>query len=108
MGIESGDEWIRREIYRKNFSNSQVKKIVNLCKKYGIHTLLYFMLGGPGETLKTMENTLKFAKSLNTKVTFHIFKPLPKSEAEKQIKNLGGYVDEKRLERQIISFLMHQ
>jgi radical SAM superfamily enzyme YgiQ (UPF0313 family) len=62
-GIESGDQGILDRL-NKNESLEKVKSIVKLTKKYGINMLGFFMLGCPGETAKTLQNTFRLALSL--------------------------------------------
>ncbi len=58
FGIESGNERIRKEIVNKGqFTNKQIYKVFNWCKKYKIKVAGYFMIGHPEETKKDLEDT---------------------------------------------------
>ena len=60
FGIESGNEKLRKNVISKGaFSNKQVYRILELCKKYKIKTGGYFMIGHPGETKKEIADTKK-------------------------------------------------
>lgn len=69
-GIESGDKKIQK-IIGKNLDFKKVKQIIQSTEEFGIQSLGYFTLGQPGETKKTLMNTLKLAKDLP--LTFAIF-----------------------------------
>jgi radical SAM superfamily enzyme YgiQ (UPF0313 family) len=64
FGVESGSPKILKKI-KRGFNFQQVEKAFRLCKQERINTACSFMLGIPGETLRDMEATLKFAKKLN-------------------------------------------
>lgn len=58
FGIESGNEKVRKEVVNKGqFTNKQIYKVFNWCKKYKIKVAGYFMIGHPGETKKDLEDT---------------------------------------------------
>ncbi len=63
-GIESADQSILKNLKRPNISASQIKDTVGLTKKAGILSFGFFMLGAPGETHSTIDNTLRFSKKL--------------------------------------------
>jgi anaerobic magnesium-protoporphyrin IX monomethyl ester cyclase len=63
FGIESGDEEILRLI-QKNISLEETKKVVGWCRQLGIRTKGFFIIGHPGETLATIDKTIRMALSL--------------------------------------------
>ncbi len=63
FGIESADPRILQE-YSKGVTHDQIRKAVELCRKYGIRTLGYFILGLPGETTVSVRKTIDLAISL--------------------------------------------
>ena len=63
FGIESGDEEILRLI-RKNISLEETKKVVNWCHELGIRTKGFFIIGNPGETIASIDKTIRMALSL--------------------------------------------
>jgi len=67
MGVapETGSLRIMKEI-KKNIDLEKVKQVVQWCKKIGINTYAYFMVGFPFETMQDLEKTASFAKELNT------------------------------------------
>lgn len=90
FGIESGNQKILNNI-KKGIKLEQVPKAVNMAKKAGLEVAGYFMIGLPGETEETMQDTIDFAKSLKldlAKISITI--PLPATEMfnELESKNL--------------------
>ena len=80
FGIESGNQKILNNI-KKGTTLEQIKKAVGLAKKAKLEVAGYFMIGLPGETEETMQNTINFAKSLDldlAKISITI--PLPATE----------------------------
>ena len=63
FGLESGDEVILK-IIKKNISKEAVRKVLGLCKKHGLETAGFFIVGHPMETVETINTTMKFALSL--------------------------------------------
>lgn len=81
FGIESGSERIRINIIRKKFTNDQVINAFNLCKKLGIFTEAYFMLGFPTETMEDLYRTANFSRKLGAGITdFHLTQIYPGSD----------------------------
>ena len=77
IGMETADEQILRNI-GKNVTPEKVKEVVALAKKIGFKTAVYFIFGLPGETKKTMQRTIDFAKSLGADfATMGVAQPLP-------------------------------
>lgn len=64
LGFESGCEPILRAM-NKRYRPSDVRETSRLFEDHGIRRLGMILLGGPGETLATVEQTLVFADSLN-------------------------------------------
>lgn len=63
IGIESGNQNVLDEI-NKAITLEQVRNAVTLIKKAKIECMGFFILGLPGETEKTMQDTIDFAKEL--------------------------------------------
>lgn len=80
FGIESGNQKILDRI-KKGITLEQIKKAVKWAKEAKIEVAGYFMIGLPGETEETMQQTIDFAKSLDldlAKISITI--PLPATE----------------------------
>lgn len=63
LGFESGADEILKQ-FNKRFNTSDIRNTSALLKKYGIAQLGFLMLGGPGETRKTVMQSLDFMDSL--------------------------------------------
>lgn len=79
FGIESGDESILK-IIKKYTTNEKVQRAISLCRKYGIKTGGFFIIGHPSETVESIEKTIEFALSLPLDdITVTINTPIPGS-----------------------------
>jgi len=64
LGFESGCGAILREM-NKRFTPSDVRGASDLLAAHGIRRIGFLLLGGPGETRETVEESLGFAESLD-------------------------------------------
>jgi len=76
FGIESGNPEMLKRI-RKGITLDQARQAVALCKKTGILAHASFMIGLPGESFQTMNDTLNFAKELKIEHGYHMLAPFP-------------------------------
>lgn len=94
IGIEAGNERIRRDVYEKNIPTEQYRKIFKLLHEKGIAVTGYNILGGPGETLETMQETFNLVKELEVdRPIFFTYRPLPKTKGAQKVIELGGKID---------------
>jgi radical SAM superfamily enzyme YgiQ (UPF0313 family) len=63
LGFESGSERILKN-FNKRFSLEDIQAAADLFARHGIHRMGFLLLGGPGETDDTIEESLAFADSL--------------------------------------------
>jgi radical SAM superfamily enzyme YgiQ (UPF0313 family) len=63
FGIESGVQWILDDV-NKGITLRQIEDTIHLTREVGIRPLGFFLVGSPGETRQTFEETLRFAKRL--------------------------------------------
>jgi radical SAM superfamily enzyme YgiQ (UPF0313 family) len=91
-GIESGNQTILNKLHKAQSLN-QVRHAVTVTQAAGIKAAGYFMLGCPGETKETMQQTIDFAKELKLDhAQFSVCSPLPGSMLYKQYISLGYQV----------------
>jgi radical SAM superfamily enzyme YgiQ (UPF0313 family) len=64
MGFESGSERILKSM-NKRFTLREVRRISGLLSEHRIRQMGFLLLGGPGETKESIEESLVFADSLN-------------------------------------------
>ncbi len=74
FGAESGSPEILRLI-RKGITPEQTRRAVEAAQAAGIGVLASFVLGLPGETHETLNQTLEFAESLNVPYTLNALTP---------------------------------
>ena len=99
IGIEAGSPYIRNKIYKKNITNAQIKKIFKIAKENGIDFTAFYMLGGPAETRKSINDTINLARKLKSaRSAFFVYKPFTE-EGMNQIAQYGGVVDQQRWEK---------
>lgn len=72
LGIESGDQEMLNRM-NKNASLEDLERGIKLLNKYEIISLAMFIVGFPGETQETYENSIKFIEKC--KPTFYSFSP---------------------------------
>lgn len=64
LGFESGSPVILREM-NKRFTPRDVREVSDRLASHGIRRIGFLLLGGPGETRETVEESLAFASSLH-------------------------------------------
>jgi radical SAM superfamily enzyme YgiQ (UPF0313 family) len=64
LGFESGCETILRAM-NKHFGVEKIREASRLLAEFGIRRMGFLLLGGPGETRASVEESLLFADSLN-------------------------------------------
>ena len=64
LGFESGSNQILHAL-NKRFKPGDVRRVSESLAEHGIRQMGFLLLGGPGETKKTVEESLSFADSLN-------------------------------------------
>lgn len=90
VGIESGDEFVLKNIIEKPITLSKVKPIINKARKLGLETTAFFVVGFPGESYHQMQNTFRFARNLKAdNVNFFFATPLPGTRLLKLCKEKG-------------------
>ena len=91
-GIESGNQQILDNI-KKGTKVEEFYDYVSNAKKAGLLIHACYMVGNPGETRQTMEETLRLALKLNTDTAqFFPLKPYPGTEAYQWALE-NGYID---------------
>ena len=64
LGFESGAEPVLQAL-NKQFNPQEVRRISRILGDYGVQRMGFLLLGGPGETRESVEQSLTFADSLN-------------------------------------------
>jgi radical SAM superfamily enzyme YgiQ (UPF0313 family) len=91
LAPETGNPEVMKKI-RKGFDHSQVLNIRRECKKIGIKTFGFFMIGFPFEDKGSIEDTIRFAKELDCEIVeFNKVVPYANTELYEMIID-GGYL----------------
>ncbi|MBE0415363.1 MAG: radical SAM protein [Dehalococcoidia bacterium] len=92
FGVESASPDILKTI-RKGITLDKVRKGVKLATEAGIKVFNSFILGLPGEIPETAQQSLAFAKELDSdygaKYGFHLLSPLPGTELYERVSDYG-------------------
>ena len=91
FGVESGNEYVRKEIMRRKMSNKQIVKAFDIVRKLGVRTNAINIIGVPGETEEMIWDTIKLNRRIKPTVSgVNIFYPYKGTK-------LGDYCFEKGL-----------
>jgi len=88
FGAESGVQEIVDRV-KKRVSLELIKERVQLALGMGFQLQVSMILGLPGETPETIEQTLEYARSLGSFVGIHVLAPLPGSEVFERAEEYG-------------------
>lgn len=61
FGVESTDPEIQKGVHRKPILTSEFISKVEICRRNGIATFAFFIVGLPGDTVQTILNSIEFA-----------------------------------------------
>ncbi len=90
MGIESGNEWLRREVLGRKMSDEKILDAFHLCRKYGIGTVSLNMMGLPKETFSMVLDTVKLnARARPGMSQITVFYPFPHTVLHKMCSEMG-------------------
>jgi len=79
-GVESGSQKILDDC-KKMITPEDSRRAIRMTRESGILSMAYFVLGLPGETRETIEETIRFAREINPDyVNFHVATPFPGTE----------------------------
>lgn len=89
FGIESGSQKVLNNI-KKGINLKQVRQAVRWAKKAGLETFGFFMIALPGEKVKDIKKTIKFATSLDLDIAkMSVTIPLPATPLYDELKRQG-------------------
>ncbi len=78
VGVESGNEAIRKTVLNRHMSNETIKRSVSILKNAGIRVSTFNMIGLPEETRENVFETISLNKELNVdSVNVYIVYPYP-------------------------------
>ena len=94
FGVESGNDYIRNKVMKRNISRKQIVDAFSLCRKYGIETVALNIIGVPGEDDNMIQDTVDLNIEIKpTSTCANIFYPYRGTELGDYCFN-EGLVDE--------------
>jgi anaerobic magnesium-protoporphyrin IX monomethyl ester cyclase len=95
FGVESGNQRILDTVVDKHLTLDQVRAAFRAARTVGMETIGFFIIGLPGETEATMEDTIRFACELDPVVAnFSIATPFPGTQMYETVKKEGRILAE--------------
>lgn len=89
FGIDSGADQILQNCGRK-LNKNRAKNAVKWAKEAGLVTITSYILGLPGECMETVQETLAFARTLNSDLSnFHVLTVFPGTAIAKEPDKYG-------------------
>jgi radical SAM superfamily enzyme YgiQ (UPF0313 family) len=98
-GVESGNRRIRNML-QKEFRDEQVETAFALTRRYGILPRAYFIYGCPGETRRTIDETIALIRRIRPlSAIFYILDLFPGTQLYEDFKQRSGATDDIWLRR---------
>jgi radical SAM superfamily enzyme YgiQ (UPF0313 family) len=95
FGVESGNQAILDTVVDKHLTLGQVRAAFRAAQAVGLETIGFFIVGLPGETEETMEDTIRFACELDPVVAnFSIATPFPGTDMYRTVQAQGRILAE--------------
>jgi anaerobic magnesium-protoporphyrin IX monomethyl ester cyclase len=95
FGVESGNQAILDSVVDKHLKLDQVRAAFKAARAVGMETIGFFIIGLPGETEATMDETIRFACELDPLVAnFSIATPFPGTQMYETVKAKGRVLAE--------------
>jgi len=94
FGIETANDEIRKGI-RKGVDLEKAIRLTRVAKSMGMIASGFFMIGLPGDTLETMNETIEFAIKMNPQIAnFAMCIPFPGTELFQEVKEEGVFLED--------------
>ncbi|MBI5888772.1 MAG: B12-binding domain-containing radical SAM protein [Deltaproteobacteria bacterium] len=95
MSLESGNDFVRNKVMRRNISKAQIEKSFGLARKYGIEVSASSIIGLPFETPEMIDETIGLLGSLKVESCgVNIFHPYKGTHLYKVCEEYGMLVKE--------------
>lgn len=90
FGVESGNQEILDTVIDKRLTLKEIRAAFRVAKSVGMETIGFFIIGLPGETEETIEDTIRFACELDPLVAnFSMATPFPGTEMREVVLEKG-------------------
>jgi len=81
MGVEAGNETIRRKVLNRNISNECLINVFKIARNYGLKPQSFNMIGIPGESVENMMETVRINATMKPYIVWvSTFIPYPGTE----------------------------
>jgi radical SAM superfamily enzyme YgiQ (UPF0313 family) len=80
IAIESGSEYIRNTVYNKRLNTEQIYKVVGSCRKHKLPCKAFFMVGAPGESDETVNQSIELMRKIKLLADINITTPYKGTE----------------------------
>lgn len=102
IGVENGSETFRREVLGRIQTNDQIIRAFDICRKVGLKTKSFNIVGFPYETPEIFQETIKLNARINPdSVIIGVFEPYPGTKlAEACLKE--GFLDVSRKDQAFV------
>lgn len=81
MGVEAGNEAIRKKVLKRNISNEKLREVFGIARKHGLKPQSFNMIGIPGEKFSDMMETITLNAELKPYIVWlSTFNPYPGTE----------------------------
>ncbi len=92
MGVETGNDTLRKEVLNKKVNNEQIRRAAASIKKYGMNLSTYNMLGLPGETFENAMETYQLNREIGTNFAqCSLLQPYPGTKINDYVREMGIY-----------------
>jgi len=89
FGVESGSQELLDKM-KKNARVEQARQAIEICRRHGLRTHAFYVIGLPWESRETLEQTFRLARQLDTDFfDFNIAYPLPGTELYEIVRGEG-------------------
>jgi len=96
IGLESGDDFIRKEVLKRAQDKEHILKVGRLCRKKGIRLSVFTMIGIPFENMERILNTVKMTARLKPNaMQTSIYYPYPETDLYNICREKGFLTDKK-------------
>jgi radical SAM superfamily enzyme YgiQ (UPF0313 family) len=93
LGIESGSDLILKRM-KKGITTARIREFVRMIQQAGIDMAGFFILGFPGETVETIQDTIRFSTELPLqRANYFTYLPFPGSESYRMLQANGELQD---------------
>ncbi len=95
FGVEDINPEILKMISRKPVEPEKIREVIHYCELKGIRTSCFFILGLPGSTKETIEESIVFSKTLfASQVEYKVATPYPGTDLYHMAKEKGWLINE--------------